>query len=88
MGGSNSFQQLGHCKRGFSFVSQPSSLQLPKDEMPRKISFGMRHCCILTTDNNIDVFGKFRLNADLFNDSKWCKISSKNTEVLQIKPEI
>lgn len=60
--GSNAFQQLGVCQRGFTSVRRPLLLQLPRGEVARQITFGLRHCSILTQDEKIYILGRLRLN--------------------------
>ncbi|XP_055917296.1 secretion-regulating guanine nucleotide exchange factor [Eupeodes corollae] len=60
--GSNAFQQLGVCQRGFNAVRRPLALQLPRNEVPRQVTFGLRHCSVLTQDNHIYVLGRLRAN--------------------------
>lgn len=59
--GSNSFQQLGLCQREFNAVRRPLSIILPRNDTPTRISFGLRHCAILTADHKIYVFGRLRI---------------------------
>ncbi|XP_068151479.1 secretion-regulating guanine nucleotide exchange factor isoform X2 [Drosophila tropicalis] len=59
--GSNAFQQLGICQRGFMAVRRPMPVRLPRDELAQRISFGLRHCAVLTEDNKIYVFGRLRI---------------------------
>ncbi|XP_030384300.1 secretion-regulating guanine nucleotide exchange factor [Scaptodrosophila lebanonensis] len=59
--GSNAFQQLGICQRGFMAVRRPMPVRLPRDEHALRISFGLRHCAVLTEDNKIYVFGRLRI---------------------------
>lgn len=60
--GSNAFQQLGICQRGFTAVRRPLQVQLPRGELPRQVTFGLRHCSVLTQDNRIYIFGRLRIN--------------------------
>ncbi|BFF95369.1 secretion-regulating guanine nucleotide exchange factor [Drosophila madeirensis] len=59
--GSNAFQQLGICQRGFMAVRRPLPVRLPKEEPAVAISFGLRHCAVLTQDHKIYVFGRLRV---------------------------
>lgn len=59
--GSNAFQQLGICQRGFTAVRRPMPVKLPREEPAQRISFGLRHCAVLTQDNKIYVFGRLRI---------------------------
>ncbi|KAH8413421.1 hypothetical protein KR009_010981 [Drosophila setifemur] len=59
--GSNAFQQLGICQRGFMAVRRPMPVKLPREELVERISFGLRHCAVLTQDNKIYVFGRLRI---------------------------
>lgn len=60
MWGSNSFQQLGVCQRGFAFVTEPMHVSLPRNEGAIRLSIGLRHAAILTDDNKLYVFGRLR----------------------------
>ncbi|XP_062140936.1 uncharacterized protein LOC133849083 [Drosophila sulfurigaster albostrigata] len=59
--GSNAFQQLGICQRGFMAVRRPMPVRLPRDEAAQRISFGLRHCAVLTHDHKIYIFGRLRI---------------------------
>ncbi|XP_039950981.1 secretion-regulating guanine nucleotide exchange factor isoform X1 [Bactrocera neohumeralis] len=59
--GSNSFQQLGLCQREFNAVRRPLAVILPRNDTPARISFGLRHCAILTADHKVYVFGRLRI---------------------------
>ncbi|KAL7741693.1 hypothetical protein ACLKA6_000314 [Drosophila palustris] len=59
--GSNAFQQLGICQRGFTSVRRPMRVHLPRDEAAHRVSFGLRHCAVLTVNNIIYVFGRLRI---------------------------
>ncbi|ALC37960.1 CG7420, partial [Drosophila busckii] len=59
--GSNAFQQLGICQRGFISVRRPMPVRLPREEPAVRISFGLRFCAVLTQDNKIYVFGRLRI---------------------------
>lgn len=60
--GANNYQQLGLCLKGFNSIRRPLQLQLPRDEIVKDVSFGLRHCAVLTEDNNIYIFGRLRLS--------------------------
>ncbi|KAH8269310.1 hypothetical protein KR018_002322, partial [Drosophila ironensis] len=59
--GSNAFQQMGICQRGFTSVRRPISVKLPRDELAQRVSFGLRHCAVLTQDNKIYIFGRLKI---------------------------
>lgn len=59
--GSNAFHQLGICQRGFTSVRRPMRVRLPRDEPSHRVSFGLRHCAVLTANNIIYIFGRLRV---------------------------
>lgn len=59
--GSNAFQQLGICQRGFMAVRRPMPVRLPREEAAQRISFGLRFCAVLTQDQKIYIFGRLRI---------------------------
>ncbi|TDG42186.1 hypothetical protein AWZ03_011381 [Drosophila navojoa] len=59
--GSNAFQQLGICQRGFMAVRRPMPVRLPREEAAQRFSFGLRFCAVLTQDQKIYIFGRLRI---------------------------
>lgn len=59
--GSNAFKQLGICQRGFTSVRRPMHVCLPKEEAALQVSFGLRHCAVLTLNNIVYIFGRLRI---------------------------
>ncbi|XP_030555298.1 secretion-regulating guanine nucleotide exchange factor [Drosophila novamexicana] len=59
--GSNAFQQLGICQRGFTSVRRPMPVRLPRDEAAQRLSFGLRFCAVLSQDRKIYIFGRLRI---------------------------
>ncbi|XP_067624802.1 secretion-regulating guanine nucleotide exchange factor [Eurosta solidaginis] len=60
--GSNNFQQLGLCQREFNAVRRPLPVILPRNNAASRLSFGLRHCAILTEDHIVYIFGRLRIS--------------------------
>ncbi|XP_055376608.1 secretion-regulating guanine nucleotide exchange factor [Condylostylus longicornis] len=86
--GSNSFQQLGICSR-MSSITRPLKLTLPRDdEIPKKITFGLRHCCILTEDNKIYIYGRIRISEPYAPGLNISRIPFNKTEIIKVQTEM
>lgn len=84
--GSNNFQQLGLCKRGFGSIRRPLHLNLPRDENVVKISFGLRHCAVLTDDNKIYVFGRLKIE-NIHSDLRVTMMPFNKTDIIKIQTD-
>lgn len=70
--GSNAFDQLGFSAQFIdTFFTIPMLLNLPLNEKPKKVCFGLRYMCILCESKNVYIVGKWR-----FLDS--CKVIRHN----------
>lgn len=58
--GSNSHQQLGFSKEKYKFITTPTVLMLPNNEVPIKVSFGLRFMAVLSKSNRIYIIGSCR----------------------------
>lgn len=82
--GSNAFQQLGICQRGFNAVRRPMPVKLPRGDIPLRLSFGLRHCAILTQNHNVYIFGKLRISDQTTSDLTITHTTLNNADVLKI----
>ncbi|XP_037958518.1 secretion-regulating guanine nucleotide exchange factor [Teleopsis dalmanni] len=91
--GSNSYQQLGICQREYAVISKPMNVSLPRGEKSQRISFGMRHCVVLTQNYKIFVFGNLTLQQPpeelsvttmMLNHAKVMKLALYNSKDLRI----
>jgi len=85
--GSNAFQQLGICQRGFNAVRRPLSVHLPRDDVPKRLSFGLRHCAILTEDSKIYIFGRLRMNDPAPKELVITNTTLNRADVIKIMPQ-
>ncbi|KAI8130598.1 hypothetical protein FF38_03642 [Lucilia cuprina] len=85
--GSNAFQQLGICQRGFTSIRKPFHMQLPRNDTPLRISFGMRHTAVLTDDSKIYIYGRLRISDMLPDEISIVKIS-QSSMVVKLIPRL
>lgn len=85
--GSNAFQQLGICQRGFTSIRKPFLMQLPRNDVPVRISFGMRHTAVLTEDSKVYVYGRLRTADSCPEELNIIKISQSAT-VVKLLPRL
>ncbi|XP_061392678.1 secretion-regulating guanine nucleotide exchange factor-like [Musca vetustissima] len=85
--GSNAFQQLGICQRGFTSIRKPFHMQLPRNDIPVRVTFGMRHTAVLTDDSKIYVYGRLRAADSCPEELNIIKIS-QSAMVVKLLPRL
>lgn len=86
--GSNAFGQLGYNSKALPCFLQPTKLDLPANETVTKITFGLRHMCILCTNGTIYITGKWKDSTNFYaiqhNDSVFYRLQSESQTITDI----